>query len=425
LTQIAENTVKRLALIALIFLFVLSVATPLIQPAKAVTYSYTFNGPYDENYGVIYVSDSHIVVITLYFADGTAPIVPATLSGIGTHTVTVTPASKPEYFSFSSFNLTGDGTNFVRQYWLGPNENTGTYNINIPITTINHAPEAIYVNSPYTINFLDTQGILQTYPYIRAEMSNNGTYQIIEQRKIDLSNTVIMGLEPGNRYRISYGDGTTWNIYGDLVAGDTLGIQLILRGVDFSSAEAKKQLLLYQYVHAYAQRDFLNPIGAITVSYEDLTSQTTSVTVTITDNGTTVFSNVYTSQTFSATWNSAVNATNYEVTIAIVHATFGSFHFDQYLPGEYTKASDPFSLSFLGSTMGISTAVLIPALLIIFVAGCFSELTSETAAILTVIIAIILSALGWIDIGQGAIISALALAVMSGIIAAKRRINVY
>ena len=69
--------------------------------------------------------------------------------------------------------------------------------------------------------------------------------------------------------------------------------------------------------------------------------------------------------------------------------------------------------------------MLIPALLIIFVAGCFSELTSEVAAILTVIVAIVLTSLGWIDIGQGAIISALALAVMSGIIAAKRRMNVY
>jgi hypothetical protein len=410
LTQIAEYTVKRLALIALVFLFVLSVATPLIQPAKAVAYSYTFNGPYYETTGNdIFVNSSPADIwLTIHYADST-PTSTAVFNGA----YTLTPTSKPLYFSITIyFNVTGVATlvPFTREYWLGPNENTGTYNIYSEKTTVT-----------YVISFMDQVGLLKTYPYIEAQILMNGTYQTVEKKIVDVQNIVSMELIEGQRYRILFGDGATTQVYGDLTTTATTGIQLILRGVDFP----KETLLLYQYVHASAIRDFLNPIGAITVSYEDTTSQTTSVTVTITSNGTTVYSNVFTSQLFSYTWNSAVNATSYEVTVAIVHVNFGSFNYKYYLQGQYEKPVEPFSLAFLGSTMGISTAVLIPALLIIFVAGCFSEITAETAAILTVIIAIILSALGWIEISQAAIITALALSVLAGIITAKRRLNTY
>jgi hypothetical protein len=418
LTQIAEYTVKRLALIALVFLFVLSVATPLIQPAKALTYTYTFNGPYNEASGGIYAPQPYCTV-TIYFNDGNTPLfyyLGNNSIGVVNNTFTVSPATKPLYISYDITDFPSAGYNFHREYWLAPNENTGTFNVYIyPLLTT------------YVINFLDYTGQLQTYPYIEILRNINGAYQPVEKRVVDAQGSVVMNLLIGTSYRILYTDGITNTTYGDITTTSVTGIQLVLRGVDFTSLEAKKQLLLYQYVHAYAQRDFLNPDGAITVSYEDLTSKTTSFTITIVDtsDSSVAFSGTYTDQTFSYTWNNVPNATNYQVTIAINHQTFGLFNFTQYLPGEYTKASDPFSLAFLGSSMGISTAMLIPALLIIFVAGCFSELTSEVAAILTVIIAIVLSALGWINIGQGAIISALALAVMSGIIAAKRRMNVY
>jgi hypothetical protein len=270
---------------------------------------------------------------------------------------------------------------------------------------------------------MDQVGLLKTYPYVEAQIFVLGTYHTIEKRLVDIQNIVTMELITGGRYRIIYTDGTTQNIHGDLTTTATTGIQLVLRGVDFP----KETLLLYQYVHASAIRDFLNPIGAITVSYEDLTNMTTLITITIVDtsDGSTAFTDTYTDQTFSYTWNTVPNATSYEVTVAIDHATFGSFDYKYYLPGEYERASAPFDLAFLGSTMGISTAMLIPALLIIFVAGCFSELTAEVAAVLTVIIAILLSALGWIEITQAALITALSLAVLGGIVTARRRMQVY
>jgi electron transfer flavoprotein alpha subunit len=66
----------------------------------------------------------------------------------------------------------------------------------------------------------------------------------------------------------------------------------------------------------------------------------------------------------------------------------------------------------LGGAVGASRAVVaawfIPALLIVFVAACFSELTSEVACVLTAVTAIFLSAIGFIPISTGALVTALA-----------------
>ena len=410
MTQIAEYTVKRLALIALVFLCVLSVATPFTPTAKAqATYNYYLMGPLNEETADWLTGNMTVTAHLWAGGIGAEPTVSVNSSA----TYNLTTSYPVRYLSF---NYNETGVNQHREYWFDSSDTSNkTYRGWFSPDTL----------TSYTISFLDYTGRLQDYPYILTKANILGVTSIIEKRIVDVQGIISNNLIQGNSYSIVYSDGVSSFNYGNLTTTSISGIQLVLREVDFTSLEAKKQLLLYQYVHAYAERDFLNPTGAITISYEDLTSKTTSVTVTIKNNGTTVYTNVFAAQIFSHTWASAVNATSYDVTIAVNHQTFGLFDFKQYLPGEYAKASDPFSLEFLGSTMGISTAVLIPALLIIFVAGCFSELTSETAAILTVIIAIVLSALGWIDIGQGAIISALALAVMSGIIAAKRRMNVY
>jgi hypothetical protein len=385
---------------------VLSVATPFIQPAKAqTTYNYYLMGPLNEATAAWLPGNMTVTAHLWAGGIGAEPTVSINSSA----TYNLTTSYPVRYFSFD-YNETG--VNQHREYWLDTSDTTNaTYRGWFSPDTLNS----------YTISFLDYTGRLQDYPYVLTKAYVLGVLSTVEKRRVDVQNIVLNNLREGDSYSIVYSNGVSSFTYGDLTTTATSGIQLILRGVDFP----KETLLLYQYVHASAIRDFLNPTGAITVSYEDLTSQTTSVTVTIASNGTTVYSNVFISQLFSYTWNNAVNATNYEVTVSIVHATFGSFSYKYYLLGEYEKASDPFSLAFLGSTMGISTAVLIPALLIIFVSGCFSEITAETAAVLTVIVAIILSALGWIEISQAAIITALALSVLAGIVTAKRRLSVY
>lgn len=228
-----------------------------------------------------------------------------------------------------------------------------------------------------------------------------------------------MSLLNGRTYQLVIGNQYYSYTYGNLLMTPVTSVQLVLRGVDFP----KDSLLLYQYVHAYALRDYLNPIGAITVSYEDTENQTTSVTIQIKyDNGTVADTQTFTgNQTFSYTWNSAVNATNYQVIVNVTHSAYGTFYFKQYLLGEYTKPTSPFSLDAFGTLPGIETAWFLPALLIIFVAACFSELTSEVACVLTALTAIFLAAIGFIPISTGALVTALALGVMAGVISVRRR----
>jgi hypothetical protein len=84
----------------------------------------------------------------------------------------------------------------------------------------------------------------------------------------------------------------------------------------------------------------------------------------------------------------------------------------------------PFLLSWLGS-LDIDTSTLLPALLIIFVAGCFSVLNAHVGAVLTVIVAVILTWLGWISIPVGALVTSMFLAILMALIYAKRRVGSY
>jgi hypothetical protein len=390
---------------------VLSVATPFIPATKAQsTYSFYFVGPLNEN-NWSYLSGN--VTVHAYQYIGVA---------FDSFQFNITylwnSSYVPIYFTYE-WNNTDTGVTQHHEYWLSSNDST--------TWTGSGQEYRCFFSSPtdpttYTIAFLDYTGLLKTYPYIK--ISDGGSYNTIEKRSTDAQNVMTANLLLGKTYDI-WLSGTSDYYYGTLTTTSVTAIQLVLRDVDFSSAAAQKQLLLYQYVHAYAIRDFLNPTGSITVSYEDLTNKTNSVTITLTDTATNTndfITTDYSNQLFSRTFP-VNNATNYQITIAINHQTFGTFDFKQYTPGEHQKASSPFSLDFLGSTMGISTAILLPALLIIFVAGCFSELTSEVAAILTVIITIILWQLGWIEVSQATIITALSLSLLAGIVGMRKRMQ--
>lgn len=386
---------------------VLSVATPFIPATKAQsTYSFYFLGPLNENNWSYLFGN---VTVHAYQYIGVA------FDSFQFNTTYIWNSSYvPIYFTYE-WNNTDTGVTQHHEYWLSSNDST--------TWTGSGQEYRCFFNSPtdpttYTIAFLDYTGLLKTYPYIK--ISDGGSYNTIEKRSVDAQNVLTANLFLGKTYDV-WLSGASDYYYGTITTTSVTAVQLVLRGVAFS----QQNLLLYQYIHAYAIRDFLNPTGAITVSFQDTTNKTNSVTITLTDTATNTvdFLTVdYSNQKFSNTFP-VNNATNYEVTVTIDHQTLGTFDFKQYLPGEYTKASAPFSLDFLGTSFGISTAVIIPALLIIFVAGCFSELTSEVAGILTVIIAIILTALGFIDIPQAAIISALGLSVMAGIVTARKRMQ--
>ena len=318
-------------------LLLASIAFMFYMPtAKAATVSLSFYGPYDEVLGATgyfrYEDDSEAnCTVTVYLEN-----VGGTIKFIESFVLNSTYI--PYFFNYSDtyiptrigytiIDTTGaTNTTYYREYWITDSDLTGGW-----------GSFDVYMGhdtTTYTIAFLDYIGVLNDNPYIIAKyptLFDPAAY--IEKRPIDSQKLVIFNLIPNTKYQLYYSDGVTETYYGEVTTTSTTSIQLVIRGLEFSDSV----LQLYQYVHAYAIRDFANPIGSITISYEDTTSLTTSVTITITDTATSIvaYTTVETDQTFSDTWSSAVNATNYQVTVEIDHQTFGAFEYKQYLLGEY------------------------------------------------------------------------------------------
>ncbi len=310
----------------------------------------------------------------------------------------------PTYLSF-------DLGTAVREYWLMGDEanNTDIYVYNDDLTS-------------YVINFIDYTSISDTYNFVTAKASVNGSFVVVEQRKIDVQNSVAMSLVEGRKYQIeiSDSDGNSY-VYGDLLMTATTGVQLTLRGVDFP----KETLLSQKYVHIYATRTLSNPSGFIIVDCEDESAGTTSTTVTIKyQNGSTAYTYTSAAQSWVLNWTSADNNTRYLLTATITHSAYGELEYRQLFVEAGSTGDMPFSLNWLGS-LGFDTAYIIPALFILLVAGCFSALNAEVGMVLSSITAIIFTVLGWIPIPMGALVAACFLSICGALIYNKRRVTVY
>ena len=386
----------------------------LPSASAAITYRYYLSGPYYDETGGFLPENA---TVTPYYAIGSA-YTPFNLSDAYWEVHDFDSAIL--YFEFK-YN---DTTTPVHQYWLtyadlassGSNETYHPYSPDIKVffseTTTN----------TYTIAFRDYVGVLNSYPYVKINGGETDYSQkIIEKKPVDSQNTIRAALIPGKTYTITFEnkEGDSYQ-YGTLTPGDSSAIELVIRGISFSD----NTLLLYKYVHAYAVRDYLSPVGAITTSYEDTLEQTTNVNIAISiaSNSTEVYNtNYYSNQSFSDTFSSAYNNTDYQVTITVTHTTYGTLYFKQFLIGENSPGESPFSLDFLGTIPGLTTAYIIPSLLIIFVAGCFSEVSSEVAAVITCLVAWVLFALGWLPITSSMLVTALSLSLLAAIVTVRRR----
>lgn len=364
------------------------------DPQLTVTYTengpyfYDFHGVYDEATGAYLGA----VNVTAYFNSSS--------------TLTFQVAGdKTKGFSAVPTYCLYDLSPLNREYWFTPNENATTLYIYNDAAT------------NYVINFLDYTGVLRNYPFVTAKVNVEGIFVVVEKRKADTQNSVTMNLVNGRKYQIEVGDGVTSYVYGDILMTAATAVQLTLRGADFP----KETLLMYKYVRIYGLRNFTSPSG-ISLIYQDTQSLTTSVDISINlQNGTTVYSTSSTAQTFTVTWTSAANATSYFMDVTVHHSVYGDLTWRQIFLGRGVTSA-PWTLSWMGS-LPFDTAYLLPALIILFAAGCFSVLNAEVGAILLVITAIILSWMGWVPISGGALVAGLFLAILMALIYNKRRVQ--
>ena len=357
---------------------------------------FTFYGPFNETTGE--QLDENVTVTAHYADDTDIPDYSFILNGGWVYP----PDYSVQYFEF----LFDDGT--TRQYWIDPSE----------IITDLYVFKATDPTS-YVINFLDYTGVLQTYPYVTIKASVNGTLYTVEKRKVDEQNSIGANLILGEKYQLVIGNDEYSFVYGDMLATATTGVQLILRGVDFP----KETLLMFKNVVLYGLRDFSS--SSISFYYADSLNATTSVNVVFTDSlGTVAYNQTFTADYVNLNWTSAVNATSYQLDVSVVHEEYGDFTWSQYFTNEAGEGPAIFDFSFLG-TWTVDMTYLFPAILILFVAACFSALNAEVGAVLTVIVAALLTWIGWIPIPAGFLVAALALAILMALVYNKRRGAVY
>lgn len=361
-------------------------------------YHYSFYGSYDEDTGLLKDASERAVNVTAYFTDGTPPI---TFEVNGSQGAPF--KNPPQYFLF---DLAKD-----REYWISPNENgTLMYIFDCSLTT-------------YYITFIDLSGVLGTYSWISASRYINGTLMVVEKRKADVAKTVVMNLKQGQTYviHVEAQAGTSYT-FGDVAMTSDTTPELTIKGIDFP----QEIILAYRYVRMYAYR---SENGThVTAMYEDTRNNTDHTDVFIKyENGTIANEGgsgyTSTSYTFQYIWTGADNETNYYIEIKCYHNEFGLLEYRLYLPRIWSEA--PFSLDVLWPSSTITTSAIIPALIILAVAGAFSTLNAQVGAFAAVVTALILTYIGWISIPVGFLIVAVASAILMGIIYARRRVRVY
>lgn len=348
-------------------------------------YEYTFYGLFDETTG----DPTGAVNVTAHFQAGAEPEI-FEVNGNFAYGSYI----KPIHFLF---NLTND-----REYWLSDDEDTATIYIFDDSTTT------------YTITFFDLAGILVDVPYVEARRYVNATLRTVEKRKVDVEDKIVMNLVNGIFYTLVITDGSSYT-YGDLLMTSTTTVSLTLKGIEFP----KETLLTYKNVRVYGERAFDNPTGNISITYEDLLLQTNSVYISIDyRNGTNAYNATEVVDSFVHTWTSASNNTDYAVVCTINHTRYGVYDWKQYFPALLDSLD--WGLDFLGS-LPFDTAYILPSLLIVFAAGCFSVLNAEVGAFLATIVAIILAYAGWLPIPAATLIVAFTLSILMALAYAKRR----
>jgi len=355
--------------------------------------AWTFKGVFDEDTGLLKPVASRAVNVTAYYGDGSSPI---TFLVNGTYVFGT--GSTPLYFHFN--------TSSPRQYWLSDAEEPGTlYIFDTSLTA-------------YTISFLDLAGVLASHPFVEVERYINGSLTIVEKRKVDLEDKIQASLKQGTKYTLTIRNGVSY-VFGELLFTSDTTIVLTLKGIEFP----KETLMIYKYVRVYATRAFGTPNGNITIFFQDTQGLTDYVHIYINyKNGTNIFYGkviMGSATSFSYTYTSALNNTDYALTLTIEHERYGTYDWKQYFPRTHSTA--PWGLDWLG-TLPFATNIILPSILIIFAAGAFSQINAEIGGFMAVVVAAALTYLGWIPIPAGYLITAFCLAVFMALVYAKRKV---
>ncbi len=356
----------------------------------AYEYSFTFMGAFDEVTGNWEEYNERAVTVTIYFEETKAPYI-FELNG----TKTVGFDNVPLYFLF-------DFVVADREYWLGPNETNGTF----------YALNGTFTG--YTIRFLDLGNMLTEYSWIEARRKINGTLTVCEKRKADIEKKVVMNLLCGSKYSIYISNDVSID-FGDLLMTPATTIQLTLTGLEFPYTITEG----YRYLRVWGYR-----VSGTTcrIDYQDLQGYTTKVTITYYFiNDTIAYETSSSSQSFISTWSGADEDTTYYV-VADIERTTGDLGYRTVLMRAFSE--NPWGIDLLWPSAPFDTNIIIPALIILCVAGVFSSLSVPVGAFATVVTTIVCATIWALPIPAEVLVLCLGLCIVLAVTYGKKRVIV-
>jgi hypothetical protein len=357
---------------------------------------YYFYGPFDEETG--YPIDENVTVGVFYDSSG-YPYYTHEFNGSWVYTAS--PQALFFRFTFED--------NSTREYWVDPSEDI------LPVYIFHGNVSG--TQATYTVQFTDTTGVLNDYPFVTVERYVNGTLYTIEKRKIDSEKKILTNVIPYRTYTLSLGESTAYT-FGELTFGSTATISLTITSLMFPETV----IMGYRYVRCYANRDMES--GTVYAYYQDLEDNTDNVTISIyfQTNGTLVTTSTQTDiDEWSYSTSALDNSTDYYLTMQVYHGDFGYLTYSQVLPRLYSN-DPPWGIDVLGGdSLPFTVAYLIPTIAILAVASSFSAANTVVGLFATVVTAIIIAYIGWMPIAAEVLVFAFALVVIFAIATLRRR----
>jgi len=268
----------------------------------------------------------------------------------------------------------------------------------------------IYVFKPsqpyyiYYFSIIDYVGI--TNGYLETILNINGTDRIVERWRLDVLNDIPFTLSWGVAYKIRITcDQGTYD-YGIYVAGATSEFTLAVTSNMFPPSATHIGNITINANRTQAH--------TIQLNYTDTENQTDWVQVQIFDlTGTSaLYSTNNTGSTHQISWGNANNATDYRLEVLASHQVRGIIRWSVVLPALEAARSNPFDFDVLG-TFPFESSQLIGMVITGFTFATFSARSKEIGVFTGVMVAIILTAIGFLNISWAWLTVTFAIAIIT------------